>query len=289
MKHIFILNSFTLKDDVEKIKQKIKDYCIRENIDYIIEVNSPKLNTEDIVEKYRQTKNIIIAVGGDGTINRIINVISGTKNILGIIPLGSGNDFHKSIKKYLKTEYNNCDLVKINNKYFINTACFGIDADVAHNKGKIKSKWIPKSQRYTAALIKTFFEYKCKELTIEINGKKINGEYATVAVCNGMYYGGGYKISPTSDPTNGLLDVYIVDKINKFRMINLILKMRDGKHTQEKEVQHYETTKLTIKSPKKIVANIDGEELESTQFDIEIIKNGIEIYYDKKLIDYITK
>ena len=289
MKYIFILNSFTLKADVEKIKRRIEEYCTKESMEYIIEINSEDLDTETIVAKYRDHKNILLAVGGDGMVNRVLNGIAGTDNILGIIPLGSGNDFYRSVEKDLKEYYNTCDLIKINDKYFINVACFGIDSDVANNKFKVTSKLIPKSQRYNAALLKTFSQYKCRQLEIDIDGEKLNGEYTTVAVCNGIYYGNGYKISPTSNPTNGLLDVYVVDKVNKLRMIKLILKMKDGNHINEKEIHHYQANKLTIKSPDSFLANIDGEELYDRKFEIEVVKNGIMLYYDKSLIESIIK
>lgn len=289
MKYIFILNSFTLKTEVEKIKRRIEEYCTRENMEFIIEINSEEVSTESIVAKYRDQKNILLAVGGDGMVNRVLNGIAGTDNILGIIPLGSGNDFYKSVEKDLKEYYNTCDLIKINDRHFINVACFGIDADVANKKGEVTSKLIPKSQRYNASLLKTFSQYKCRNLEIEINGEKLSGEYTTVAVCNGVYYGNGYKISPNSNPTNGLLDVYIVDKVNKLRMVNLILKMKEGNHLNEKEVHHYQTNKMVIKSPTSFVANIDGEELFDRRFEIEVLKNGIMLYYDKSLIDSIIK
>ena len=289
MKYIFILNSFTLKGNTEKIKHKIEEYCTLENMEFIIEINSEELDTEEIVAKYKDQKNILIAVGGDGTVNRVLNGIAGTDNILGIIPLGSGNDFYKSVEKDLKEYYNSIDLVRINDRYFVNVACFGIDADVANNKCKVTSPLIPKSQRYNAALLKTFSQYKCRDLEIEINDERLKGQYTTVAVCNGMYYGNGYKISPTSNPTNGLLDIYVVDKVNKLRMVNLILKMRDGNHTNEKEVHYYQANKLTIKSPESFVANIDGEELFDRKFEIEIIKDGVMLYYDRSLIESLTK
>lgn len=289
MKYIFILNSFTLKTEVEKIKRRIEEYCTKENMKFIIEINSEEVSTESIVAKYRDQKNILLAVGGDGMVNRVLNGIAGTDNILGIIPLGSGNDFYKSVEKDLKEYYNTCDLIKINDRHFINVACFGIDADVANKKGEVTSKLIPKSQRYNASLLKTFSQYKCRNLEIEINGETLSGEYTTVVVCNGVYYGNGYKISPNSNPTNGLLDVYVVDKVNKLRMVNLILKMKEGNHLNEKEVHHYQTNKIIIKSPTSFVANIDGEELFDRRFEIEVSKDGIMLYYDKSLIDSITK
>lgn len=105
-------------------------------------------------------------------------------------------------------------------------------------------------------------------------------------MCNGSYYGSSYNIGPSTNLQDGLLDVYIVKKLNKISMLNLILKMKKGKHENSKHVKYFKTNKLSIKSPKNISCNIDGEELVANTFNIEIIKKGITIYYDKKLINY---
>ena len=133
MKYIFLINKFTVLKKEEQLIKKIKKVCEKLKINYVIEVNGENYTTEDILEKYKDTKNVIIAVGGDGIINRVLNKIINTKNILGFIPYGTGNDLYKSALKDLD-ELTKCDMVKINDKYFINVACFGIDADVANNK-----------------------------------------------------------------------------------------------------------------------------------------------------------
>lgn len=289
MKHIFILNSYTLKDDVEIVKQKIEEYSKKNNIDFIIEVNGPNYDTEDIIKKYKKNKYILIPVGGDGVINRTLNEIIGTKNILGFIPYGTGNDFYKSIKREFKDEFNKCDIAKINDKYFINTACFGIDADVANNKNIVKTKLIPKKQKYNISLVYNFFKYKCRKFEIKINEKQIVDNFTTIAVCNGSFYGSGYNIAPSSNLQDGLLDVYIAPKLNKLSMLKLILKMKKGQHENSKHIQYIKTNKLSIKSPTKFKCNIDGEELYDNNFNIEIIPECITIYYNQDLINYIKK
>ena len=286
MKHIFIINTYTVDKKLNDLIEKIKNSCNKFHIDYTIEINGPKYSTEEILKKYKNTKHIILAVGGDGILNRTLNGIVETKNMLGFIPYGTGNDFYRSCKLQYKEKINKCDLFKINNKYFINTACFGIDAEVGNNT--VKSKILSKKQKYNISLIKTFFKYKPKELEIKINDKTLKDEFTTIVLGNGMYYGSGFNISPSSKLNDKLINAYIVKDINKFSLLKLILKIKKGTHENDKNVEKLETNKLSIKCKNKINCNIDGEELESKKFNIEYVKQ-IDLYYNEELINEIIK
>lgn len=286
MKYIFVINSFTLKDEINEVIHRIKDFCVKNNMEFEVEINNEDNSTEDIVKKYKKCGYTIVAVGGDGMINRVLNTLVGTNNTLGFIPCGTGNDFYRSVSKEMKNEIEECDVIKINDRYFINVACFGIDADVANNKGLIKSKIIPKSQRYNVSVINSFLKYEPRHFILKINNEEIEGDFATVAVCNGGYYGSGYNISPNFKLNNGLIDVYAVEDDNKFNIMKMILSMKKGKHEKYKKVHKFQTNKLTIISNKEINSNIDGEELESKKFNIEV-KGKIKIYINKELINFV--
>ena len=286
MKYIFVINSFTLKDEINEVIHRIKDFCIRKNMEFEVEINNEDNSTEDIVKKYRKCGYTIVAVGGDGMINRVLNALVGTNNTLGFIPCGTGNDFYRSALKEIKKETEECDVIKINDRYFINVACFGIDADVANNKGLIKSKMIPKRQRYNVSVINSFLKYEPRHFVLKMNNEEIEGDFATVAVCNGGYYGSGYNISPNFKLNNGLIDVYAVEDDNKFNIMKMILSMKKGKHEKYKKVHKFQTNKLTLISNNEINSNIDGEELASKKFNIEV-KGKIKIYMNKELINFV--
>lgn len=286
MKYIFVINSFTLKDEINEVIHRIKDFCIRKNMEFEVEINNEDNSTEDIVKKYRKCGYTLVAVGGDGMINRVLNALVGTNNTLGFIPCGTGNDFYRSALKEIKKETEECDVIKINDRYFINVACFGIDADVANNKGLIKSKMIPKSQRYNVSVINSFLKYEPRHFVLKMNNEEIEGDFATVAVCNGGYYGSGYNISPNFKLNNGLIDVYAVENDNKFNIMKMILSMKKGKHEKYKKVHKFQTNKLTLISNNEINSNIDGEELASKKFNIEV-KGKIKIYMNKELINFV--
>ena len=270
MKHIFLINSFTVKNNVKVLVNKIDEAC-----------------TEQLLEKYKDSENIIMAVGGDGVINRVLNSIMNTKNVLGFIPYGTGNDFYKSIIEQCPKKYNRIDVGKINDKYFINVACFGIDSEVANNTKVVNSRLIPKSQRYNVGVFNSYIKYRCKQFIVDVNNEHFDDTFTTIAVCNGMYYGDGFKIAPNSKLDSGVFDIYVVPKMDKASMLGLILGMKKGKHENSSKVKKIQAEELIIKSNKVTDCNIDGERLEADTFNIKIIKSGIGVYYNKELTDEI--
>ena len=152
----------------------------------------------------------------------------GSQNYLGVIPVGTGNDFYKSISKQNTKLYEKVDVAQINDKYFINIACFGIDADVGNNTKIIKNKLIPIKQRYNASLIYTFFKYKNKEAEFISKEEEQQGKFTTIVIANGMYYGGGFQIAPNSKYNDGLLDVYYAKDLKKYELLGLVLKIKKG-------------------------------------------------------------
>lgn len=285
MKYIYILNRFSLKNKLNPLIEKIKKVSKKKKMDYEIEINNKEVSTEDIVKKYKSKKVTLLAVGGDGTINRVLNSMDITKNILGFIPTGTGNDFYKACQECLTKKENKIDLVKINDKYSINVACFGIDADIGNNDEVIHSKWIPEKQRYNMSLIHHFLRYKPRKVTVKYNGKTWKDEATTIAICNGRYYGGGYKVGYQSQLDNGTADLYMVNKMGKIGMATLITGMNKGKHETSSHTTKATIKKCTIEFDETVSGNIDGEKLKSRVFKVEVIPKGVQIYYDQELID----
>ncbi len=284
MKHIFILNSFSLKKRTLEIENRISKAAKKLKLEFIIETNSENISTEEIIKKYANSQNVIYAVGGDGQVNRVLNAIVNTKNKLGLIPLGTGNDFYKTCEEMLTQGDNKVDLVKINDKYFINIACFGIDAVVGNNTEIIHSKIIPKNQRYNISLLYHFFTYKPRKMTVICNDKKITKNFSTIVVCNGRYYGGGYKVGQKSSILDDKLDVYLFDSMSKLNMAKLILGMKKGQHENSKKLIKFSTKKLEIISENKIESNVDGEKMIAKTFKIEIMPKKQSLYFNKELI-----
>ncbi len=286
MKHIFIVNKIAGKGKYKKIVPKIEEVCIQRNIEYEIRYITENLDGAAIAKEYKDEANRIYVVGGDGTITKTLSGIVGTKNQLGIIPAGSGNDTYRTFRVLPQLE-TKIDLGKINNTYFINVACTGIDAEVANNVDKIKKTIIPASQIYNASIIYTFLNFKFKKVKIKTDIKTIEEKYSILSICNGSYYGGGYHISPKSDLTDGLLEIYFAEKMFRFNMIPLILKLKNGKHVGKRRVHKFRTNHIEVEFDKEVTFNVDGEKITDHKFVIDIMKQVITVVNDREFVKEI--
>jgi len=288
MKHIFIINTIAGKGKYAKLLPNIENICKAEKIDYEIRYITEELDGKSIALQYKDEENIIYSVGGDGTLTRILQGIIGTKNKLGVIPAGSGNDTYRTIKMLPEGE-NLVDIAKINNTHFINVACTGLDAEVGNNIDILRKTKIPTSQLYNASIIYTFVKYKFKKIKIKTVVKEIEDSYSIFSICNGGYYGGGFNIAPKSLITDGLLDIYYVEKMPKIKIIPLLLKLKKGKHEGKRRIHKFRTNHVELDLEEEITFNIDGEKLVDKHFVIDILPKAITIYNNNEFVNKIME
>ncbi|WDU84559.1 diacylglycerol/lipid kinase family protein [Caloramator sp. Dgby_cultured_2] len=248
---------------------------------------------EDAITIAREASNSftkIVSVGGDGTLNEVVNGIAGSGAILGVIPAGTGNDFAKTIYQNLdidniietiiEGEVKSIDIGKCNNKYFINIASAGIDAEIAHRVQRIK-KSVPGKTVYLNALFKTLASYKGIDFNIKLDDVSFKANTLLITASNGKYYGGGMIPTPDADIRDGYFDVCHIKNLNKLKIIAILYKFIKGNHTSLKEVTIFKTKRLTIKADKKFFINIDGETLETNEANLELYKDFINIVLPK--------
>ena len=283
MKYIFIVNTIAGKGKYKKIIPNIEEECKKRKYEYEIRYITEEIDGKEIASEYKTEENVIYIVGGDGTITRTLDGIVGTKNKLGIIPAGSGNDTYRAIKNLPKGD-TKIDIGKVNDTYFINVACTGLDAEVGNNVELLRKTIIPSGGLYIASIFYTFFSYKFKKVKIQTDVKEINSMYSILSICNGGFYGGGFNIAPKSLLTDGLLDIYYVEKMPKISMIPLLLKLKKGKHEGKRKVHKYRVKYIEIELDEKINFNIDGEKIVDNKFIINILPKAITYYNDDEFV-----
>ena len=289
MKYLYIVNRFYFKEKTDEIIKSLQKTSEKAGREYEIIVNDTVADALTNKDLFRNTECIVTALGGDGSVNRILNDIVDTKNILAYIPIGTGNDFYRANSEDLEDGLHEVDLIRINDRYCINITCFGIDADIANDERFIHNKMIPESMRYNAGVVYHFLTYKGRHMTVECNGETIEGDFTTIVVANSKYYGSGYKVSPFSKIDDGLMEVYLVDKLNKPAMAKVITSMKDASHLKNKAVRSLQTDRLVIRAKEPFEANIDGEVLKADRFEIEIVPKKIKLDFDADFIKQIRE
>ena len=267
---------------------KIKKYFEENEESYTIEITKYPGHATELVKSYCSQKEYrVYAVGGDGTLNEVLNGIIDTSSTLGVIPCGSGNDFIKSIVaeitddifiRTLKGSERSIDLGKINDRYFLNISSVGFDSEVVYYTNKIKKiKFISGPTAYILGILRTLFTYRFINAQIDIDGIKYNKELLLTAISNGKCYGGGIKITPKANIEDGVFDLCIVDKVSRLKIFFLFPKAIKGEHESIKQVNFYRGKKVSIKSHKEFVLNIDGELIKTKEVICELIPKAIKI------------
>ena len=288
MKRLFIVNESAGRGKCKKIIPNIEKACKDRDIDFKIEYISKERSGYDIALEYKDKEYVIYVVGGDGTLTRVLSALVGTKNKLGIIPAGSGNDTYRTIKD-LPNKETLIDIGKINDKYFINVACTGIDAEIGNNVDKLRNTIIPTRQLYNASIMYTFINFKHKKIKLKTSVKNIETKYTILSICNGAYYGGGFNIAPKSALTDGLLDIYYAEEMAKIKMIPLILKLKKGKHEGKRRIHKFRTNQVELEFEEEIIFNVDGEKLTGNKFIIDILPKAITLFNDNDFVEEILK
>jgi YegS/Rv2252/BmrU family lipid kinase len=296
MNHLFIINPAAGKGKTLKLIPEIEKAFKDRKDKFFIEITDGTGHATEIAREYSRKDDFrIYSVGGDGTLNEVLNGMVNSSCSLAVIPSGTGNDFIKSIFNFSKKDNiedilvkmingteKDIDLCEVNDRYFINIASVGFDADVAYNTIKFKKlPFIGGKLAYILGIINTVFNYKSYKLNIEIGSEIINMDALLAAVANGKYYGGGINVTPEAEIDDGLFQICAIESVSRFKILRLFPKVIKGTHGDIREVFFYSGNKVKIKSEENITFNIDGEITRGKEAEFKIIHNGIKVVYPK--------
>lgn len=210
--------------------------------------------------------DIVIAVGGDGTINNVAQYLVNTNKIFGVIPMGSGNGLarelaiptnpEKALQLINQQKIKVIDTCKANNQFFINIAGVGFDAHIADLFSKAKSRGF---KTYTKITLKEFANYKNKNYTLHYNDQQTNLKAFMVCICNGTQFGNNAYAAPKAIYNDGLFDVVIFNSFKIWQVPLIAYKLFKGDVSDLPFVQTFKTNQISITRSIKEVANIDGE------------------------------
>jgi len=232
-----------------------------------------------IAEAIHKNYDAVLAFGGDGTANEVMNGLIGTDTPFGIIPQGTGNDFARSMKmsfdiketieKILKFNTRKIDIGSIGDKFFLNGVGIGFDGYVSHVAKKIKILKGPII--YFTTILYCMLVWKAIPIHLEIDGKHYGKMHVfLLAVGNGNYIGGGLKLTPNAVVDDENFDICKIDNLPIFKVIFNLFRLKDGTIERIKEVSILRGKSLLIRSHLNLPIHYDGELFQSQGKDVKI-------------------
>jgi diacylglycerol kinase (ATP) len=238
----------------------------------------------------------IIVVGGDGSVHEVVNgmLSVGRRVPLGIVAAGSGNDFAwhtlklprdpmTAIERAFSGRLVHADAGIVNGRYFVNSFSVGLDADIGVAAGQLKKLPLMSGERlyYSATLKQLLFGYqRCPWLTFALDEDKQPVEtrrYVLMAVTNGPTYGAGFRINPTADYADGLLDVCTIDYTPLLRALKLLPLVQKGAHSAVPEVNFFRARSVHIESRVPVNIQMDGETTSSMSYEAKILPAALTV------------
>lgn len=293
-KFIYFINPISGTRNKAILSDKIKKQTTARQIPFEILPTNAEGNYAYLPKKIEEEKiTDIIICGGDGTVNQIVQVLQNVLVNVGIIPLGSGNGLALAAKiprqadKALAVIFNgNASLIDgfyINKKFGCMLCGLGFDAQVAHDFAKQKKRGLAK---YLQLSTKNFFSAGTYPFQLMVEGKAINTESFFISIANSNQFGNHFTIAPRASLQDGLLDVVVVNKMSKLRMMGAILKQiykgqvrpYEDKKFHRNKIYYFQAKKLQIENPQLAPLHIDGEPTETAaHFEIEVIEKAFSL------------
>ena len=323
MRKVFIVNSRSDSGDLEKFKAAVAGFSEHHKSECEFYYTDHAGHATELAKKISDGADgnvLIVACGGDGTVHEIANVLAGTDVPMAVVPMGTGNDFARSVmseqhrnsceycvSELIKDDYDikPIDLIRVEtfdaegnvipecSAWCNNVASIGLDTEVQLSaKTKVlkhpKSALVRKTAYATSAVGALFgnrgFDFKYR--ASRGDGKPMDSEfsrYTLISVCNGSYYGNGFCPAPGARIDDGLLDICSVEDVGLGRAIFLISKYAKGKHVGLMNVDTFQVTSLSVEATgdKDLNGNYDGEDFSGRRVEFTCVPKALGLAFYK--------
>ena len=282
---LFIINPKAGTRPKNHIPKKIKAYFDIDKFAFSIKMTTHKGHASRMAHEATDKYDLIVACGGDGTVNEVAKAVIGTSAVLGIIPLGSGNGLARelglsmSIRKSLEIIQNGrikmIDVGRVNDLYFINSFSLGLTNDIAITFDKLGIRGL---LGYSISLCKHLFNNKFTELQIENEGVTQKLKVRTFDIFNIAQFGYNFKFLPWVTPFDGQLHLLSFYQLNWFSAMGMLLKIKLGKTVLYKHSLRLAFDKITIRHSEDF-AQIDGDciRLEGSTLSVQCLPQKLAV------------
>jgi YegS/Rv2252/BmrU family lipid kinase len=238
---------------------------------------------------------LVIAAGGDGTLNEVVNGIAGRDVELATIPLGTGMDFGRTYgipKKFddavrvaLDGTTRTIDAGRVRyrtwdgedaERWFANVGSVGMSGAVAQRANGM-SKALGGKATFFYALTRVFLEWENTEVTVKLDDGERRGRMHDVVVANGVWHGGGMKLAPDASPDDGLFDVVLIGDVGKLDFLTTAPKIYKGRHVAHAKVDVVRSKRVEVDAAERLPIELEGEQVGTTPAVFEVVPGALRL------------
>ena len=298
MKHLFIINPAAgSRDQSERYSKTIRKICDARGLDYRIAISSAPGNCTQLAREAAETgeEYRIYSCGGDGTLNEVVAGVAGFPNVaVTMYAGGSGNDFvrifnetepFRDLERLLDAEEAAFDLIRCNDDVSLNICSVGLDARIGNDVANYKRIPLLSGFRaYAVSAVINTIRGVHEHYVVHINGQTVDANQTLICACNGRFYGGGFNPVPEADPTDGMLEVLLVTKVSRLKVLEVVGKYKKGLYARYPDlIRHFRTDRVVIECDAPTNINLDGELRTAKTVDIRIADEKLRFFYPKGL------
>lgn len=233
--------------------------------------------------------DLVVAAGGDGTINEVVNGLGSVarRPRFAVVPLGTANDFAlglgvpDDVRTALRVAVSGTprmvDLPLVNRRYFLNVSTGGFGAEATEHAAA-DSKRMLGAWAYLITGARQFVDLKPVGGVVEADGRPLyRGDFLLFAVGNGRQTGGGSMLTPRAELGDGLLDLLVVRAVQRLDFLSLLPDLRAGTHLESPDIVYTQAREIVITTEETLSVNADGEPIRGTRFEYRLDPDGLEV------------
>jgi YegS/Rv2252/BmrU family lipid kinase len=238
---------------------------------------------------------LVVAVGGDGTLNEVVNGVVGRGVELASIPLGTGMDFGRTydvptkfedaVRVALEGDVRTIDAGHVTyltwsgetaERYFANVSSVGMSGAVAQRANGM-SKVLGGKVTFFYALTRVFLEWQNTEVTVRLDDAERRGRMHDVIVANGVWHGGGMMLAPDAAPDDGRFDVVLIGDVSKIDFLTTAPKIYKGKHVHHPKVEVLRSRRVEVDAPVQLPIELEGEQVGTTPAAFSVVPGALRV------------
>ncbi len=285
-KILFIINPISGGRTKNNTPYAIDQFLDKEKFSFEIKFTEFRGHASQLAEQaFLVNIDIVVAVGGDGTINEVASIAMKYNKPMGILPLGSGNGLArflgipialpKAINVLNRLEIKNIDSGHLGGKAFFNLAGMGFDAHVSDIFSRDKNRGLFGYIRLGLAEV---LSYKPQKYLLEVDGKRYERKAYAISIANSSQYGNDVIVAPLASVTDGFLDVCIIKNFSLFKLPVLVYIMLKGTAKQSKLIEIIKGKQIKITREKAAAVHVDGEPLQmSAEIEAGILELSLKV------------